>query len=249
MYTEDTMQEIKYHKRDCNTDSKKNYNWDANKVYGDNEYVNVHFRIETYGYEYPTFILSTENKEKFNKEIAEVFTSLGWKSIANAHNGICAEWGKEKSHLYCHPLELSGEVKKNEIKKIAEAMQKRNTFSLKWVDLYDTIYDMTYTDYHEYLDNKSPEIKDTIFEKCQTRVKNRYYYADEICKYITNIYALQLLEKDSRSITKNHVVKLMNEMKHDGYLVIIKDSDGDICVRCTTKGEQEQITKKKNMIW
>ena len=24
--------------------------------------------------------------------------------------------------------------------------------------------------------------------------------------------------------------------------------DGDICVRCTTKGEQEQMTKKKNMI-
>ena len=240
------MQEIKYHKNDCNADYKKIYNWDANKVYGDNEYANVHFRIETY--EYPTSILSKEKRESFNNEVVEVFTSLGWEYVTDTNDGTCTEWKKGKSHLICNPIELRGEVLKNDIKEIAEAIQKRNTFSLKWVDLYNTFYDMTYTAYHKYLDNKSLDIKDAIFEKCQTRVKNRYYYADEICKYIMNIYALQLLDKDSRSITKNYIKKLMNEMKHDGYLVIVKDRDGDVCVRCTTKGEQEQITKKKNMI-
>lgn len=138
-------------------------NWNPDKDYG-NEYVNVYFRMETKGYEYPSFSFTEEDRKDFDLELEAVFTSLGWKCEEGAYGGSCATWYKEKQHLYLHPQNFSGEVLKNEVKQIAEALEKHNTFYLRWVDLYETVYDMTDQEYEEILSAKDEDIKNLYWK-------------------------------------------------------------------------------------
>ena len=72
---------IKYHQNgignEYGTDHQLTNNWNPDKDYG-NEYVNVYFRMETRGYEYPSFSFTEEDRKAFDSELEEVFASLGW---------------------------------------------------------------------------------------------------------------------------------------------------------------------------
>ena len=90
---------------------------------------------------------------------------------------MCATWTKGKSHLYLHPQDFSGEVLKNEIKAVAEAIEKRNSFYLRWVELYDTVYDISDDEYENYLKTKDDEIRKALFYKCATTRTSKYFNA------------------------------------------------------------------------
>ena len=51
---------------------------------------------------------------------------------------------------------------KNDIKEIAEALEKRESFYLRYVDLYETVYDITDQEYEEILTRKDEEIMTAI---------------------------------------------------------------------------------------
>ncbi len=148
---------IKYHQNgignEYGADHTLTNNWNPDCDYG-NEYVNVYFRMETKGYSYPTFSFSEEDRKAFDTELIKIFTALGWKCEEVANGGGCATWTKGKQHLYLHPQDFSGEVLKNEVKQIAEAVERNNSFYLRWVDLYETVYDISDNDYEYYLDGK-----------------------------------------------------------------------------------------------
>lgn len=128
---------IKYHQNGLGNEYGEDYmltdNWDPNLDYG-NEYSNVYFRMETKGYNYPSFSFTEEDCNAFDKELTEVFTSLGWICEKESSSATCATWTKGKSNLYLHPQNFSGEVLKNDIKSIAEAIEKRDTFYLRFVE-------------------------------------------------------------------------------------------------------------------
>ncbi len=122
---------IKYHQNGIGNEYGANHtltnNWNPECDYG-NEYVNVHFRIKTKGFDYPSFCFTEENKKSFEIELIKVFTVLGWKCENEKYNGSCSTWTNGKSHLYLHPQDFSGEVLKNEVKQIAEALEKNTSF-------------------------------------------------------------------------------------------------------------------------
>lgn len=107
-------------------------NWNPDEDYG-NEYSNVYFNIDTPAYDGMNGGWEADERETIGKEIDRLFTSLGWKCNEPGFNGVCATYTKGKSHLYMHPQNYSGEVLKNEIKSVAEAIEKAETFSLRWV--------------------------------------------------------------------------------------------------------------------
>ena len=137
---------IKYHQNrtgnEYGADHQLTNNWNPDADYG-NEYTNVYFRISTKGYDYPSYCFTEEDRKNFDSDLVEVFTSLGWSCEEKACGGSCAIWHKGTQHLYLHPQNFSGEVLKNDIKEIAEALEKRESFYLRYVDLYETVYDIT----------------------------------------------------------------------------------------------------------
>lgn len=232
---------IKYHQNgtgnEYGADHQLTNNWDTDKNYG-NEYVNVYFRMETKGYGYPSFSFTEEDRKAFDSEIIEVFTSLGWKCEEKACGGSCATWYKGKQHLYLHPQDFSGEVLKNEVKHIAEALEKRNTFYLRWVDLYETVYDMTDEEYEIALSQKDEEIKNAILEKCKTTRISKFYYTSDVVRKFCDRYGLKQIGKEKYSgIAIIYMTKIVCELIIEGYLVSTKDNE---LIRTINKTEQKQ---------
>lgn len=236
----DTMA-IKYHQNgtgnEYGVDHQLTNNWNPDEDYG-NEYVNVYFRMETKGYEYPSFSFTEEDRKAFDLEVTEVFTSLGWKCEEKAYGGSCATWHKGKQHLYLHPQNFSGEVLKNEVKQIAQALGKRNTFYLRWVDLYETVYDMTDQEYESALFQKDEEIKNATLEKCKTTRTSKFYYTSDVIRRFCDKYGLKQIGKEKYSgIAIKYITKVVCELIAEGYLISARDNE---LIRTINKTEQKQ---------
>lgn len=238
---------IKYHQNgvgnEYGADHQLTNNWNPDKDYG-NEYVNVYFRMETKGYEYPSFSFTEEDRKAFDSELAEVFISLGWKCEEKACGGSCATWYKGKQHLYLHPQNFSGEVLKNEVKQIAEALKKRNTFYLRWVDLYETVYDMTDQEYEEILSAKDEDIKKSLLKNSKTTRTSKYYYAFDVARSLANKFRLSRIgDNDGRNYgtgqTIKHILKVIQSLIEEGYLVSAMKND-TLLIRTINKTEQKQ---------
>lgn len=238
---------IKYHQngigKEYGEDHQLTNNWNPDKDYG-NEYVNVYFRMETEGYKYPSFSFTEDDKKDFDSELAEVFTSLGWKCEEGAYGGSCATWYKGKQHLYLHPQNFSGEVLKNEVKQIAEALEKRNTFYLRWVDLYEAVYDMTDQEYEEILSAKDEDIKKSLLENSKTTRASKYYYAFDVARSLANKFRLSRIgDNNGRNYgtrqTIKHILKVVQSLIEEGYLVSAVKND-ILLIRTINKTEQKQ---------
>lgn len=186
-----------------------------------------------------------DDREAVGKEIDEIFTSLGWKCEEKGFSGICSTYTKGKSHLYMHPQNYSGEVLKSEIKSVAEAIEKAKTFSCRWVELFDTVYDITDTEYEEYLKSKDTEIRRALFETCATKRKTNYYYAFDVCRALANQFRLRRIGlNDGRNYgsgqTITHIMEVMDDMGIEG-LLFVKEKNGNKLVRTPNKTEQKQL--------
>ena len=175
---------------------QKTGEWNADGEYKKDEYIEVHFRMNSRGYGYPEFHFSAKDRELFERESAAVFEQLGWKCEELPYSGHCATWHNGKSHLYLHPNDFSGEVLKKEVKTVAEALQKRVAFSLQWVDVYDTVYDIPGETYKKYLQSKEKEIRRLLFESCKTRRKTLFVRKSEVCQKIANRFRLKRMGED-----------------------------------------------------
>lgn len=188
------MHTIKYHEyrtneRDYGEDHKLTNNWNPDLDYG-KEYAKVYFNIESEGYSYPSFCFTEEQRKKFTDDINRIFSSIGWKceEPERKFSGVCATWKKGKSHLYMHPQQFNGEVLKNDIKEVAEALQSGNVFSLRWVDIHETVYDISDEEYHEYLHKKEENIRTDLYSNFGTTRRNKYYYTYEVVQCLLKKY-------------------------------------------------------------
>ena len=143
---------IKYHQygigNEYGEDHTLTNNWNPDIDYG-NEYVRVYFRIDTPSYHYERGFSSTEDRDSWNTEASNLISSFGIME----DSGYKVDNGKEKcAYLYAHPQNISGVVLKNDVQKIAEAISNMKLSSIRWVDLYETVYVISDNEYQEYLD-------------------------------------------------------------------------------------------------
>jgi len=224
-------------------DGRQLSNWNPDLDYG-NEYVNVYFRIAAIGYDYPDFSFSKEEAEAFDKEVASVFTELGWKCESEDYNGRCSTWKHGKSHLYLHPQNFSGEVLKNEIKTVAEALLNRTSFKLRWVDLYETVYDMTDGEYEELLKDKETDIREAVLVHCKTKRRNLFFNVTDVLYSLTKRFSVPRIgvkenQYGSMGQTSKFILHLIEDLIEHGYLISVASS-GRTLVRTINKTEQKQ---------
>ena len=148
------MANIKYHQngvgREYGADHTLTNNWNPDADYG-NEYVNIHFRIDTPSYDYSCGFSSDDDRQKWHKEARELIESFGIFGGC----GYDIENRKDKqAHLYAHPQDISGVILKNDVKKVAEAISKMKLSSIRWVDLYETVYVISDEEYEKYLSGR-----------------------------------------------------------------------------------------------
>lgn len=223
-------------------------NWDATIEYPDNAYVDVHFRTHCPSYRQGMgigFKSDIENKA-FSNDMAEVLISLGWSVNKIDNDCYGTDATKGKSHLYVHPDDLSGSVLKNEVRTIAEALRENKTFSLRWVDLYETVYDITDDEYKAYIEGKRKEIYGLVLNSAKTTRTNLYKYTNDVLYYVARKIRLKrigITDSCGRMFDKveqETILGMITELIDRGYLVRHDTSDGYMCIRTINKTEQRQ---------
>lgn len=239
---------IKYHQygigNDYGADHMLTDNWNPDCDYG-NEYVKVYFNIDTPAYDSNCNFNSTEEREAWHTEASNLIKSFGIME----DSGYKVENGKEKcAYLYAHPQQISGVILKNDVKKIAEAISSMKLSSIRFVDLYETVYDITNSEYEEYLDEKKEEIRKELFEKSATTRTTKYYLAFDVARHIAGIVRLRRLGlNDGRNCgsgqTIEYILKVAEEMIEEGYLKSFQ-KNGQKYIRSLNKTEQKKSKLK-----
>lgn len=238
------MNKIKYHQNgignEYGADGKLTDNWNPDCDYG-NEYVSVYFRINTPSYNYIGFD-TEKNRNKWNIEASNLIESFGILEDC----GYTVEHSKDKrAYLHAHPQEISGVVLKNDVRKIAEAISNMELSSIRWVDLYETVYVISDEEYEEYLDGKQEEIRKALFENSSTTRTTKYYNAFDVAKYIAGMVRLNRLGlNDGKNYgggqTINYILKTADKMIEEGYLKYFVDGDVKY-IRSLNKTEQKKM--------
>lgn len=239
------MDKIKYHQNglgwDYDADGKLKDNWNPNYDYG-NEYVKVYFRMDTPSYSNLSFE-TQEARAAWHDETSAVLKSIGIREDC----GYDVERSQEKeAYLYLHPQNISGVVRKNDVQKIAEAFSTMTLSTLLWVDLYETVYVMSDSEYTSYLDTRKAEIHQKLFKESQTKRANTYVNAFDAASYIASCIMFHRLGDDNRTkaITINYILSEADKMVNSGYLKTITNDTGKY-IRSLNKTEQRKA--KLNM--
>lgn len=239
------MQKIKYHQNgignEYGADHRLTDNWNPDLDY-ENEYVKVYFRIDTPLYDYSSGFNTIEDRDKWNTEASNLIKSFGILEDSGYH----VENGKEKcAYLYAHPQDISGVILKNDVKKIAEAISKMELSSIRWVDLYETVYVISDNDYEEYLDKKKDEIRKVLFKTAATTRTTKYYDAFAVARSIAGSVRLNRLGlNDGKNYgggqTIDYILKVVDKMIEEGYLKYF-ERDGYKYIRSLNKTEQKKL--------
>ena len=234
---------IKYHQyglgNEYGADHMLTDNWNPDMNYG-NEYVKVYFNIDTPTYDYNNS-WGKEEREAWRKEISNIIASFG----IIEDSGFKVENGKEKcAYLHAHPQQISGVILKNDVKKVAEAINNMELSSIRWVDLRETVYVISDNEYQEYLNGRKEEIRKALFEKSATTRTNKYCAAFDIARHIAGMVRLNRLGlNDGKNYgsgqTIEYILNVADEMIADGYLKYF-ERDGVKYIRSLNKTEQKQ---------
>ena len=242
---------IKYHQWGTGNEYGANFeltdNWNPNADYG-NEYVSVYFRIDTPLYDDCICdFKSDEDSEKWHAETSELIKSFG--IMDGSRYDI--ERSKEKcAYLYAHPQSISGVIRKNDVKRIAEAISKMELSSICWVDLYETVYVISDDEYEEYLNGRRDEIRKELFVKSVTTRTTKYYNAFDIARSIADKFRLNRLGiNDGKNYgggqTIDYILNVADEMIEEGLLKSF-EQNGEKYIRSLNKTEQKK-SKLKNL--
>lgn len=142
------------------------------------------------------------------------------------------------------------------LKMMSEKWQKRLNVcqsSIRWVDLYDTVYVLSDEAYEKYLMFKDEALKKDLFDVCQTPRITRFYDAIEISRALAMKYRLKRLGiNDGRNYgsgqTIDHIMRLMQKMSEDGLLVMTSPSGEETYVRSLNKTELKKWIRSHMML-
>lgn len=242
---------IKYHDNmngeQYGADHKLTDNWNPDGCFGDNEYAKVYFRIDTKRFNCMGGMFESEkDKTAFHTEIRQVFNTLDWKIDKKIDNMMNVENGNEG--LFIHPLDISGIILKKNVKQIAEALNGCKTIKIRWVDIYDDVYDITDDEYADYLETQKEKVIDYILHNYGTTRTRFYYYTNSICSAIARRIERKRVNNDGykwnvRTNTQAYffIEKIIKELVNQGYMVSIRDGER---VRVINKTEQKKLKLK-----
>lgn len=232
---------IKYHQHGIEPEYVNHIlsdNWDPDKDYG-NEYVKAYFHIDTPSYHYSDGFSSGDAQKAWHKEVSNLLFNLGILEDC----GFAVEHATEKqAYLHAHPQELSGVVRKNDVKRIAEAINGMQLSSIRYVALHATVYDITDEEYSRILEReKKDDVRVALFRYAETSKRTLFKDLNQLAASIADKHKLPRLgiKEGYTGQTVRFVEKVAHEMTLEGYLVET-EQNGRTLVRSSNKTEIKQ---------
>lgn len=235
---------------------------DPQRGFGREVLRNVYYRIEVPFYTY-TFGYSDkyekerqqgrENARKYFDEVVAILQAAGWTLVDDEwrkeHSGSCPQVTKGDQKLYCHPQNISGFVKPDEVDAVGRLFAGAKTFRhYKTDDYRDVIVTTSTADemqlYHQTFDATANQVLQEL-----TTTKRRNLYKNEGTVWHILMNRLSIDTKRTGEIYNfDHVEQtyandVIQKAKADGWLVCAKDrNDADI-IRWLNKAEQRKKMK------
>lgn len=175
-------------------------------------YRNVYFRIEA-GYKWSEG-MEEENLKDFNDEIRKIFSSLGFTIKEPEYANSCIEVERGAENLYCHPRDLVGEIKQDNIKGLEDILKQAESFSFRYTDVYDTLFNYTLDELKQELESIKEKIISDILELFKTKRKNLYKPFSLLWDYKTSILFFRdklELKEMKRDFINNTFVELVKQ--------------------------------------
>lgn len=237
---------------------------DPQRGFGREVLRNVYYRIEVPFYTYTFGYYSDkyekerqqgrENARRYFDEVVAILQAAGWALVDEAwrkeHSGSCPQLTKGDQKLYCHPQNISGCVRPDEVDAVGRLFAGAKTFRhYKTDDYRDVIVTTSTADemrlYHQTFDATANQVLQEL-----TTTKRRNLYKNEGAVWHILMNRLSIDTKRTGEIYNfDHVEQtyandVIQKAKADGWLVTAKDCrDADI-IRWVNKAEQREMEKK-----
>lgn len=237
---------------------------DPHRGFGREVLRNVYYRIEVPFYTY-TFgnygdkyekerQQGRENARRYFDEVVDILQAAGWTLVDDEwrkeYSGSCPQLTKDNQKLYCHPQNISGCVKPDEVDAVGQLFAGAKTFRhYKTDDYRDVIVTTSTADemqlYHQTFDATANQVLQEL-----TTTKRRNLYKNEGAVWHALMSRLSIDTKRTGEIynfdhvEQTYANEVIQKAKADGWLVSAKDChDADI-IRWVNKAEQREIEKK-----
>ena len=223
----------------------------------------VYYRIEVPFYTY-TFGYSDkyekerqqgrENARKYFDEVVDILQAAGWTLVDEAWRkeptGDCPQLTKDNQKLYCHPQNISGCVKPDEVNAVGRLFAGAKTFRhYKTDDYRDVIVTTSTADemqlYHQTFDATANQV---LQELTTTKRRNLYKNEGAVWHILMNRLSIDTKRTGEiynfDNVEQTYANDVIQKAKADGWLVTAKDCrDADI-IRWVNQAEQREIEKK-----
>jgi len=219
----------------------------------------VYYRIKvpyytyTFGYtkDEEKVQMGEKNTKKFMYEVVNILQAAGWTLVntewQKEHSGSCPQLTKNNQRLYCHPQNISGEIKADEVDAIAQLFTEAKTFKHYNTDNYRDIIVTTNTDdelllYHQMRDSVARKVLEEL-----TTTKRRNLYKSEGSIEYRLVERIRIDTKRAGKIYNFDKVEyayaneIIEKAKADGWLVTAKGRNNMPLVRWANKAEQKKL--------
>lgn len=231
-----------------------------------NVYARVYFRVDA-GYVWGEGI-STEKGNRFDEEVVRLLTSAGFTEEENdmKHIGGCPTMRRGREHLYCHPMDISGQVKVSSIPEISALLgqESNQTFKLRDTDVVSEEYVIfTPEELLRELTKRRDEIKALTLSAYRLpkghNPKRTYYRAMDvhIGDFPQHLQAKDMEVRDplrpaAHKVRIDFMRELLEELVNEGNVIKVDNTDerskehDPHLYRTATKQELQAATRAKN---
>ena len=207
-------------------------NWDPNGRYGD-EYADVHFRVNCPSYYSNGQIGFSDEAQRtrFYQEAATLLKSIGWDAKSTK------DMSRGKETLFLHPQDISGEVRKDSVKRIAEALSAATSFSVYYVDIYETLLDIEPDNFARMLESKYGTIVELVKKTAATKRRNLFKEREAVAAYVAENKVIRTKRVGEDRLVGPYTVEfrfvngVIDDMIRDGSLVESRGKDNMPLIR------------------
>lgn len=207
-----------------------------------NIYKSVYFRIES-GYMCGPL---SDRSDACLEELQNQLETAGWTIDVRRSPGVCPEVSNGKSHLYCHPTQVSGVLEVSLIKTVELLLKEGTTYVFRATDIYEDIHDFTWEELERYHMRKNRNtIEMLLLDGFRTKRSNLYKPVSAVLEDVSEKISVRTFLKGNSlcpSDTERDCVRTLFEgLLKEGHFVLARGKGGSAIARTSSQPVHEQI--------
>ncbi len=173
--------------------------------------------------------LHNDDTHAFYDEFIPMLLAYGYEISANRTEWEAPEARKDKTRIYCHPMQLAGECPPSEFKQIEQMLRHGKTYEIRNIMLSDQMFDYTEAEeleqYHLQYDDIIPTmLLDALRTKKPNDYKDTRRVIEILSKKIKIITIYNCFWSGDGSVSTEYVKATYNTLLQDGKISINPDN-------------------------